>query len=155
MDPLPVTAVCACVVVPVWAELVVVAVVLVVEAAFLGLAVVVVCATANEPASNNTPTAKLEANSNSLFISAIPQADLCGYQPSTLTPPHTVDTTSESKSSPQVATAARLWYKRCIPVCFGRFEFHAEWLRDEPFDATTTGQNKRVPVSTLSWKQGT
>jgi hypothetical protein len=51
-----------------------------------------------------------------------------------------------------------LWYKRCIPVCFGRFEFHAEWLRDEPFDATTTGQNKGVPVSTLSWKvnaQGT
>jgi hypothetical protein len=25
-------------------------------------------------------------------------------------------------------------------------------LRDEPFDATTTGQNKGVPVSTLSWK---
>jgi hypothetical protein len=24
-------------------------------------------------------------------------------------------------------------------------------LRDEPFDATTTGQNKGVPVSTLSW----
>jgi hypothetical protein len=37
----------------------------------------------------------------------------------------------------------------------GKFEFHAEWLRDEPFDATTTGQNKGVPVSTLSWKQGT
>jgi hypothetical protein len=33
----------------------------------------------------------------------------------------------------------------------GKFEFHAEWLRDEPFDATTTGQNKDVPVSTLSW----
>src|SRR6185437_3035329 len=31
-----------------------------------------------------------------------------------------------------------------------RFEFHAEWLRDEPCDATTTGQNT-VPVSTLSW----
>src|SRR6185437_3773609 len=31
-----------------------------------------------------------------------------------------------------------------------RFEFHAEWLRDEPCDATTTGQ-KTVPVSTLSW----
>jgi hypothetical protein len=45
-----------------------------------------------------------------------------------------------------------LWYKRSIPVCFGRFEFHAEWLRDEPFDATTTGQNTGVPVSTLSWK---
>ena len=40
--------------------------------------------------------------------------------------------------------------KLVIPVCFGRFEFHAEWLRDEPCDATTTGQNK-VPVSTLSW----
>jgi hypothetical protein len=25
-------------------------------------------------------------------------------------------------------------------------------LRDEPFDATTTGQNKGVPVSTLSWQ---
>jgi hypothetical protein len=25
-------------------------------------------------------------------------------------------------------------------------------LRDEPFDATTTGQNKDVPVSTLSWE---
>jgi hypothetical protein len=37
----------------------------------------------------------------------------------------------------------------------GKFEFHAEWLRDEPCDATTTGQNKDVPVSTLSWKQGT
>src|SRR6266567_1685899 len=37
----------------------------------------------------------------------------------------------------------------------GKFEFHAEWLRDEPFDATTTGQNKGVPVSTLSWRQGT
>jgi hypothetical protein len=39
-----------------------------------------------------------------------------------------------------------------------RIEFHAEWLRDEPFDATTTGQNT-VPVSTLSWngasRQGT
>ena len=37
----------------------------------------------------------------------------------------------------------------------GKFEFHAEWLRDEPCDTTTTGQNKGVPVSTLSWKQGT
>jgi hypothetical protein len=41
---------------------------------------------------------------------------------------------------------------------FLRVEFHAEWLRDEPFDATTTGQNT-VPVSTLSWngasRQGT
>jgi len=46
-------------------------------------------------------------------------------------------------------------YKVNIPVCFGRFEFHAEWLRDEPYDTTTTGQNKGVPVSTLSWKQGT
>ena len=54
-----------------------------------------------------------------------------------------------------LATSTGLCYKRSIPVCFGRFEFHAEWLRDEPFDATTTGQNKGVPVSTLSWRQGT
>jgi hypothetical protein len=41
--------------------------------------------------------------------------------------------------------------KVVIPVCVTRrFEFHAEWLRDEPCDATTTGQNT-VPVSTLSW----
>ena len=49
-------------------------------------------------------------------------------------------------------SAQPLCYYLVIPVCFGRFEFHAEWLRDEPFDATTTGQNKGVPVSTLSWK---
>jgi hypothetical protein len=60
-----------------------------------------------------------------------------------------VDTTLAS-TIPVVADRNLLWYKQSIPVCFGRFEFHAEWLRDEPFDATTTGQNKGVPVSTLS-----
>ena len=35
-----------------------------------------------------------------------------------------------------------------------RVEFHAEWLRDEPCDATTTGQTT-VPVSTLAWRQDT
>jgi len=31
----------------------------------------------------------------------------------------------------------------------GRFEFHAEWLRDEPCDATTTGQNLGTGVNSL------
>ena len=44
-----------------------------------------------------------------------------------------------------------LCYKLDIPSAARRVEFHAEWLRDEPCDATTTGQNKGVPVSTLSW----
>jgi len=30
-----------------------------------------------------------------------------------------------------------------------RVEFHAEWLRDEPFDATTTGQLLSTGVNSL------
>src|ERR1035441_8459181 len=37
-----------------------------------------------------------------------------------------------------------------IPVClYRRFEFHAEWLRDEPCDATTTGRNLGTGVNSL------
>ena len=38
----------------------------------------------------------------------------------------------------------------------GEPEFHAEWLRDEPCDATTTGPRKTgVSVSTLARQRGT
>jgi hypothetical protein len=39
-----------------------------------------------------------------------------------------------------LALRSHLWYKQIIQVCPlpGRPEFHAEWLRDGPCDATTT-----------------
>jgi hypothetical protein len=89
VEPLPAAAVCvACVAVPAWAELDVVGV-LAAEPAFLGLVVVAVCATAKEPANNNTPTAKLEANSNSLFISVISSSRFVRLPPAQYTHPFT------------------------------------------------------------------
>jgi hypothetical protein len=122
-----------------------VVVVFVVElpAFFFAFGVVVVCAGATDPATKNALTQKLAANFKYLFIDP---SCTRSVHPS---PRGAVDTTSES-TIPAVAATRMLWYKQSIPVCLGRFEFHAEWLRDEPFDATTTGQNKGVPVSTLS-----
>jgi hypothetical protein len=123
--------------------------VVVVPLFFFAFADDVVCAPPKDPAIRNALIQKLAANFKYFVIDVLSQTrSRLQYLSSTPTLAHPVDTTSAS----ELATAPPLCYKRYIPVCFGRFEFHAEWLRDEPFDATTTGQNKGVPVSTLSWK---
>jgi hypothetical protein len=40
--------------------------------------------------------------------------------------------TSARQREGGVAVRGGVCYNLVIPVCFGRFEFHAEWLRDEP-----------------------